>query len=80
MQNITEALEDLVMVKEVWDTAMLCELQFADWRDTLWNDIRTDIMEDGAKAFVKEVKGLNKKVGRGLLVVLALPAQLQLRM
>lgn len=52
----------MTMVKDVWDTAMLCELQFADWRETLWNDIRTDVMEDGAKAFIKEVKSLNKKV------------------
>jgi hypothetical protein len=33
-----------------------------DWRLTLWSDIRTDIMEEGAKQFVKEVKGLHKKV------------------
>lgn len=50
------------MVKDVWDTAVLCEEQFRDWRETLWNDIRTDLMEDGAKGFVKEVKTLNKKV------------------
>jgi hypothetical protein len=45
------------MVKDVWDTAQLCELQFAAWRETLWNDIRTDLMEEGAKSFVKEVSG-----------------------
>lgn len=50
------------MVKDVWDTAVLCELQFQDWRQTLWSDIRTDIMEEGAKQFVKEVKSLHKKV------------------
>lgn len=61
--SINEAYEDLVMVKDVWDTAQLCELQFADWRQTLWEEIRTDLMEDGAKNFVKEVKSLNKKVG-----------------
>jgi dynein heavy chain len=65
MASITETLEDLALVKDVWDTAMLCELQFSDWRETLWNDIRTDLMEDGAKQFIKEVKGLNKKVRGG---------------
>ena len=41
----------------------LCERQFAAWRETLWSEIKTDEMEDGAKNFVKEVKSLNKKVG-----------------
>ena len=62
VQSIKDALADLTMVKDVWDTSMLCELQFADWKDTLWSDIRTEVMEDGAKTFVKEVKSLHKKV------------------
>ena len=32
------------------------------WRQTLWTDIRTDVMEEGTKAFVKEVKALPKAV------------------
>lgn len=60
--SLKEIIDDLVMVKDVWDTALLCELQFQAWRATLWNDIRTEVMEDGAKQFVKEVKMLNKKV------------------
>lgn len=32
------------------------------WRQTLWTDIRTDVMEEGTKAFVKEVKGLPKAI------------------
>eukprot|EP00798_Chlamydomonas_sp_ICE-L_P023007 gene23007-30199_t len=62
MMMIKESLEEVTMVKDVWDTSVLCEQQFADWKATLWNDIRTDEMEDGAKGFIKEVKGLNKKV------------------
>ena len=57
--NIKEALEEVVMVKDVWDTSVLCEQQFVDWKSTLWNDIRTDVMEDGAKGFVKEVRKPN---------------------
>jgi dynein heavy chain len=33
-----------------------------DWKQTLWNDIKTDQMEEGAKNFVKEVKALPKRV------------------
>ena len=32
------------------------------WRQTLWTDIRTDVMEEGTKAFVKEVKALPKAI------------------
>ena len=32
------------------------------WRSTLWSDIKTEVMEEGTKNFVKEVKSLNKKV------------------
>lgn len=60
--SLKEIAEDMVAVKDVWDTVMLCELQFQDWRQTLWNDIKTEVMEDGAKAFVKEVKSLSKKI------------------
>ncbi|MEW5298846.1 MAG: hypothetical protein WDW36_001923 [Sanguina aurantia] len=62
VMSLGEVIADLVMVKDVWDCALLCELQFQAWRATLWNDIRTEVMEDGAKQFVKEVKLLNKKV------------------
>ena len=62
MNMIKESIDDMIMVKDVWDTSMLCELQFVEWRQTLWNDIRTEVMEDGAKGFVKDVKALNKKV------------------
>lgn len=50
---ISEMLEDAVMVKDVWDTMMLTSVTFASWRATLWNDIVTEEMEDGAKAFAK---------------------------
>ncbi len=32
-------------------------------RNTLWSEIKTEEMEEGAKGFVKEVKGLPKQVG-----------------
>eukprot|EP00877_Chromochloris_zofingiensis_P015255 jgi/Chrzof1/9984/Cz04g22250.t1 len=60
--SIKETVDDLTAVKDVWDCAMLCELQFQAWRQTLWKDIQTEVMEEGAKNFVKEVKSLSKKV------------------
>lgn len=61
VQNEIERLRsELIMVKDVWDTSALCETQFQSWRQTLWNNINTELMEEGAKAFVKEVKGLPK--------------------
>lgn len=40
----------------------LVEQQFVSWRQTLWADIRTDMMDEASKAFQKEVKNLPKKV------------------
>jgi dynein heavy chain len=59
---MSECRDDLVLVKDVWDTSSLVELQFKDWRKTLWDNIRTDMMEDGTKSYVKDVKSLPKKV------------------
>lgn len=42
---------------------LLCH-DLQDWKQTLWNDIKTDQMEEGAKNFVKEVKALPKRVRR----------------
>ncbi|KAI8464229.1 MAG: flagellar alpha dynein [Monoraphidium minutum] len=61
-EQLTEARDELVAIKDVWDCAQLCELQSAAWRDTLWADIKTEEMEEGSKGFVKDVKGLSKKV------------------
>ena len=44
------------MAKDVWDTVLLCERQFTEWKKTLWSDINTEAMEDASKAFVKEVR------------------------
>ena len=60
--TVSECREDLVMVKDVWDMNNLCASQFAFWQTTLWKDVRTDIMEDGTKAFQKDVKNLPKKI------------------
>lgn len=61
-EQLVEARDDLAAIKDVWDTAQLCQRQFDTWRGTLWSAIRVDEMEDGTKALVKEVKNLSKKV------------------
>ncbi|DBA86689.1 TPA: Dynein alpha chain, flagellar outer arm [Trebouxia sp. C0004] len=61
-EGVAAIKADLVMVKDVWDASSLVEQQFQVWRQTLWTDIRTDVMEEGTKAFVKEVKALPKAV------------------
>lgn len=59
--TMAECREDLAQIKEVWDMSSLVEQQFASWRQTLWADIRTDMMDEGSKNFQKEVKNLPKK-------------------
>lgn len=63
--QLTEARDDLAAIKDVWDTAQLCERQFDTWRGTLWSAIKVEDMEDGTKGLVKEVKSLSKKVQGG---------------
>lgn len=58
--RLKEIKAELVLAKDVWDTGLLCELQFSEWKKTLWNDINTDEMEEASKAFVKEVRALHR--------------------
>jgi len=53
---VAECQTDLRLIKDVWDMSALVEQQFVSWRQTLWADIRTEIMEDGTKAFQKEAR------------------------
>lgn len=41
---------------------MLLTFHTQAWKQTLWSDINTEEMEEGAKNFVKEVKALPKQV------------------
>lgn len=48
-------------------SSRICDLDLSHtplqvWRQTLWTDIKTEVMEEGTKAFVKEVKALPKAV------------------
>jgi dynein heavy chain, axonemal len=61
-QRLTDVRAELSLAKDVWDTVLLCSRQFDEWKKTLWNDINTDAMEDAAKAFVKEVRSINKMI------------------
>lgn len=54
--RLKDIRDELGMAKDVWDTVLLCDRQFAEWKKTLWKDINTEAMEDASKAFVKEVR------------------------
>ena len=60
--RLKDIKDELGMAKDVWDTVLLCEKQFDVWKRTLWNDINTEAMEDASKAFVKEVRAINKVI------------------
>ena len=59
---LAECHTDLVAVKDLWDVAMLCEVQFKDWESTLWSMVDTQLIDDGAKACDKEVRSLTKAI------------------
>ena len=60
--RLKDIMDEMNMAKDVWDTVLLCEKQFDEWKKTLWNDINTESMEDSSKAFVKEVRSINKVI------------------
>jgi dynein heavy chain, axonemal len=60
--RLKDIQDELIMAKDVWDTSLLCEQQFGEWKKTLWNDINTETMEDASKVFVKEVRSINKVI------------------
>eukprot|EP00899_Mesostigma_viride_P003607 jgi/Mesvir1/13247/Mv18980-RA.1 len=60
--NVAGVRQDLVVLKDLWDVATLCEMQFHEWQQTPWEAINTDVVEEGAKAFVKEVRNLDKSL------------------
>lgn len=61
-RRLEDVRAELGMAKDVWDTVLLCEKQFDEWKTTLWTDINTEDMEDASKAFVKEVRAINKVI------------------
>ena len=61
-KSLQDCSEDLVLLKDVWDTTAKCETQFAEWRQTAWASIDTDMMEMGTKGFIKEIKALPQRV------------------
>ena len=57
---LNKMMEDMVLVKNLWDVNVMVNSQFAMWKLTLWADIDTDMMEDGTKAFVKAIREFPK--------------------
>lgn len=61
----TRELTSTVLIITAGSCHLLVLLRYACWqvwRETLWTGIRTDVMEEGTKSFVKEVKALPKQI------------------
>ena len=49
----------------MWDMVCLVKAQVNDWKETLWKDINTDLMEEAAKNFSKDLRALPKRAKYG---------------
>ena len=59
--SIKEISLDLKMLKDVWDNVVLVESLFCLWKNTLWNDINTDVLLDEVKKILNSLKKYSKK-------------------
>lgn len=59
--SIREIGDDLVMLKNIWDTVMLVQSVFAQWKVTLWAEIKTDDLLDEVKKIQSHLKKRPKK-------------------
>ena len=59
---MAECHTDLRAAKDLWDVAQLTEIQINAWQGTLWSQVDTSEIEDGAKARDKDVRGLTKAI------------------
>ncbi|GAB4813657.1 hypothetical protein N2152v2_000703 [Parachlorella kessleri] len=61
-ESISRMMEELVMAKDVWDTASAVLHQIEEWNITLWDKLQVDAIDDGARQLVKDVAALNKDI------------------
>ena len=53
---------DLNSMLQLWHMVSMVDMEMDDWSKTLWNDIDVEKMEDGTKAFYKQLRALDKVV------------------
>jgi len=60
-EMLADCEQELLLLKSVWDMISLVKAQVNDWKETLWKDINTDLMEESAKNFSKDLRALPKR-------------------
>lgn len=59
---LKECLGDLKNLKTLWDNISLVNLQYNDWKNKLWRQIKADSMLEQNKFFQLQTKALSKEV------------------
>lgn len=59
---LKECLNDLRNLKTLWDLISLVNIQYNDWKNKPWRQIDAGKLQDDNKAFMKQIKDVNKDV------------------
>ena len=61
-KQLKECLNDLRNLKTLWDLISLVNIQYNDWKNKPWRQIDAGKLQDDNKAFMKQIKDVNKDV------------------
>lgn len=59
---LKECLSDLKNLKTLWDLITMVNLQYNDWKNKLWRQIKADVLIEQNKIFQKQIKDVPKDV------------------
>jgi dynein heavy chain len=59
-RSLKESLDDLVLLKNLWDAIILVKSTFKDWNTTLWDKINTDDLMMRVKEIQTQIKIMPK--------------------
>ncbi|XP_067914454.1 dynein axonemal heavy chain 17-like [Heterodontus francisci] len=54
--------KEIVLLKELWDMAILVSLTIEDWKTTKWKNISVENMDADCKKFVKDLRSMDKEI------------------
>ncbi|XP_014668470.1 PREDICTED: LOW QUALITY PROTEIN: dynein beta chain, ciliary-like [Priapulus caudatus] len=60
-KQLKQCRRELLLLKLLWDYAMIVRSSIDDWKTTLWADIDVEQMEMDCKKFAKDIRGLDKE-------------------
>ena len=60
-KQLKTSRRDVGLVKEVWDLNNIVMTSMDDWKNTLWNAIDVENMENDTKRFAKEIRTIDKE-------------------